>query len=125
MNGGANVPAGVPMRLEFDRRRAESLRLRGDASCGRDWFRECPMLLGDSGSDNEVETSVDFGRAREGGGPAEGEVEEFRVKGLGRHRGPLGAGALMASVLCRGGRRENALPGAAHHAAGVEKELKL
>jgi hypothetical protein len=39
---------------------------------------------------------ADFGRDVVGAGPGEGETE-CRAKGLGRHRGPFGAGALMAS----------------------------
>jgi hypothetical protein len=50
------------------------------------------MLFRDS--DSGEETRPDFGRDGVGVGPGEGETE-CRAKGLARHRGPLGAGALM------------------------------
>lgn len=109
MKGGAKVPAGVLFRVELDRIRVEPLRPRGAWSCERDWFRACAILLGDSASGEE--TRSDFGRDGLGVGPGEGEVG-FRAKGLLRHRGPLGAGALMVSVVAGAW-----LPRAAHHAA--------
>lgn len=45
---------------------------------------------------------ADLGRGESGAGTAAGDGEaEFLAKGLFRHRGPLGAGALMVLFICR------------------------
>jgi hypothetical protein len=95
INWGANVPAGVLMRFELERKRVESLRHRGVLSCVNDWWRAWPiLLLSLSDSDSGDEMRPDLGRGRLGVGPGNG-VAEFLAKGLFRHRGPVGAGALM------------------------------
>lgn len=45
-----------------------------------------------SGDGDEIK--VDFGRIERGAGAGDGDCE-FLAKGLFRHRGPLGAGALI------------------------------
>ena len=60
------------------------------------------MLL--LGSTSGGDMSADFGRIALDGGPGDGEAE-FLANGLLRHRGPLGAGALILRVLfgrCKG-----------------------
>ena len=101
MNCGAKVPAGVLLRFELARRRVESLRpSSGLLSWLRDWLRTCVMAW-DGWSASGDETRADLGLGASGAGTAacEGE-EEFLAKGLFRHRGPVGAGALMAVLIC-------------------------
>lgn len=42
---------------------------------------------------------ADFGRGESGAGAGDGKAE-FLAKGLFRHRGPFGAGALMVLLVC-------------------------
>ena len=101
MNCGAKVPAGVLFRFEFARRRVESLRAsRGLLSWPSDWLRTCAMA-GDGCSAMGDGMSADFGRGDSGAGTAAGAGDdEFLAKGLFRHRGPFGAGALMVVLIC-------------------------
>ena len=101
MNCGAKVPAGVLLRFELARNRVESLRPNsGLLSWVRDWLRACVMAC-DGCSASGDETRADLGRGESGAGTAAGEGEDaFLAKGLLRHRGPVGAGALMAVLIC-------------------------
>lgn len=77
------------MRCELERKRVDSLRPRaGLLNWTSDWFLACAGMAG-CGSANGDDTRADLDREGMGAGPGEGEREEFRAKGLLRHRGPL------------------------------------
>jgi hypothetical protein len=63
--------------------------------------------------------SVDLGRLVLDGGPGDGEAE-FLANGLLRHRGPLGAGALMLRVLLEQVQGRY-LPASAHRIVRIKK----
>ena len=70
MNFGANVPPGLLLRTEAERRRVESLLLKADMPrSASELLRECVVgEMGDIG-DGVI---LDFDRACPGGGPGEG-----------------------------------------------------
>jgi hypothetical protein len=93
INWGANVPAGVLLRIELDRNRVESLRFSPALlSCDRDGFRTWPILFCDS---TRLAGCWDWRRRR--GIPRKRAVPPFlsrRAHGVGGRRSVSRVGAM-------------------------------